>query len=75
MVNLMNLDIAIAAASFFVFMVIFAYCFGEVYDWWYARKKRRRKKFQRAKCASSEAHEKPNSFLLCSCVFPFLKRR
>ncbi|MGD0203871.1 MAG: hypothetical protein ABSC20_08220 [Candidatus Bathyarchaeia archaeon] len=35
-----DIDIIIADASFYVGMVIFVYCFGEVYDWWYARKKR-----------------------------------
>ncbi|MGD0996276.1 MAG: hypothetical protein ABR909_12230 [Candidatus Bathyarchaeia archaeon] len=35
-----DIDIIIADVSFFVGMVIFVYCFGEVYDWWYARKKR-----------------------------------
>ena len=37
--NLINLDIAVADALFSIGMFIFAYCFGTVYDWWYARKK------------------------------------
>jgi len=40
MMNLTNLDIAVAETLFLIGIVIFAYCFGEVYDWWYARKKR-----------------------------------
>jgi hypothetical protein len=40
MINLTNLDIVIADASVLVGTVIFVHCFGEVYDWWYARKKR-----------------------------------
>jgi hypothetical protein len=39
MINSTNLDIAAADALFLIGMVIFAYWFGEVYDWWYARKK------------------------------------
>jgi hypothetical protein len=39
MIGLSNLDIIIADVSFFVGMIIFVYSFGEVYDWWYARKK------------------------------------
>jgi hypothetical protein len=38
--NLTNLDIAVADALFLVGIIIFAYFFGKVYDWWYARKKR-----------------------------------
>jgi len=40
MIGLSNIDIIIADASFFVGMIIFVHCFAEVYDWWYARKKR-----------------------------------
>jgi len=40
MENLTNLDIAAADALFLIGMVVFAYCFGKLYDWWYARKKR-----------------------------------
>jgi hypothetical protein len=39
MISSTNLDIAAADASFLIGTVIFAYCFSEVYDWWYARKK------------------------------------
>ncbi|HMK94514.1 MAG TPA: hypothetical protein VK536_03845 [Candidatus Limnocylindrales bacterium] len=40
MTALTNLEIVVADASFFICMMILAYCFGQVYDWWYARKKR-----------------------------------
>jgi hypothetical protein len=40
MINVTNLDIAVAEGSFFIGMIVSAYCIGQIYDWWYARKKR-----------------------------------
>ncbi|MGA2386880.1 MAG: hypothetical protein ABSG33_10140 [Candidatus Bathyarchaeia archaeon] len=40
MINPTNLDLAVADASFFAGMIILAYGFAHVYDWWYTRKKR-----------------------------------
>lgn len=37
-----NLDVAIVTVAFYVGMFAVAYCFFRVYDWWYARRKRRR---------------------------------
>jgi hypothetical protein len=39
MMNLANLYLAVAEASFFFGMIIFTYGFGQVYDWWYTKKK------------------------------------
>ncbi len=39
MIDLINVEIAIADVSFFAAALIFVHIFAEVYDWWYSRKK------------------------------------
>ena len=35
----LNTCVAVADASFFLGMIAFTYCFGHIYDWWYAKKR------------------------------------